>query len=103
MDYRFNAGLEKENTANTFALNITGATAGRPERWSIFARLPSVTSRAVMTWRRLISIKIHALAKGEQIIAVPTLVKQLPAPLRRFIGELSDTQRIIFGMDLKAP
>jgi circadian clock protein KaiB len=44
-----------------------------------------------------------ALAKGEQIIAVPTLVKQLPVPLRRFIGDLSDTQRIIVGMDLAVP
>jgi circadian clock protein KaiB len=41
-----------------------------------------------------------ALAKGEQIIAVPTLVKQLPLPLRRFIGDLSDTEHILVGMDL---
>jgi circadian clock protein KaiB len=43
-----------------------------------------------------------ALARGEQIIAAPTLVKMLPAPLRRFIGDLSDTQRILIGMDLIA-
>ena len=43
-----------------------------------------------------------ALAKGEQIIAAPTLVKQLPLPLRRFIGDLSDTERILVGMDLTA-
>ena len=43
-----------------------------------------------------------ALAQGEQIIAVPTLVKQLPLPLRRFIGDLSDTERILVGMDLAA-
>ena len=41
-----------------------------------------------------------ALAKGEQIIAAPTLVKKLPEPLRRFIGDLSDTERILVGMDL---
>lgn len=41
-----------------------------------------------------------ALAQGEQIIAAPTLVKQLPLPLRRFIGDLSDTERILVGMDL---
>jgi len=40
------------------------------------------------------------LAQGEQIIAAPTLVKQLPLPLRRFIGDLSDTERILVGMDL---
>ena len=43
-----------------------------------------------------------ALARGEQIVAAPTLVKKLPLPLRRFIGDLSDTQRILVGMDLIA-
>ena len=41
------------------------------------------------------------LAEGDQIIAVPTLVKKLPAPLRRFIGDLSDTERILLGLELK--
>ena len=40
------------------------------------------------------------LAAGAQIIAAPTLIKLLPTPLRRFIGDLSDTQRILVGMDL---
>ncbi len=40
------------------------------------------------------------LARGEQIIAVPTLVKKLPVPLRRFIGDLSDQDRILVGLDL---
>jgi len=43
-----------------------------------------------------------ALAKDEQIIAAPTLVKQLPLPLRRFIGDLSDAQRILVGMEIAA-
>ncbi len=42
-----------------------------------------------------------SLAEGEQIIAVPTLVKQLPAPLRRLIGDLSDTQHVLVGLDLR--
>lgn len=41
------------------------------------------------------------LAKGEQIIAAPTLIKKLPAPLRRFIGNLADTERILVGLDLR--
>lgn len=41
------------------------------------------------------------LAKGDQIIAVPTLIKKLPLPLRKFIGDMSDTERIIVGMDLR--
>ena len=41
------------------------------------------------------------LAKGEQIIAAPTLIKRLPLPLRRFIGDLSDSDRILLGLDLR--
>ncbi len=41
------------------------------------------------------------LARGEQIIAAPTLVKKLPLPLRKFIGDLSDTERILLGLDIK--
>ncbi len=41
------------------------------------------------------------LAKGEQIIAAPTLIKSLPLPLRRFIGDMSDTERILVGLDLR--
>ena len=41
------------------------------------------------------------LAKGEQIIATPTLVKKLPFPLRRFIGDMSNTEQILLGLDLR--
>jgi circadian clock protein KaiB len=41
------------------------------------------------------------LAKGEQIIAAPTLIKKLPLPLRKFIGDMSDTERILVGLDLR--
>jgi circadian clock protein KaiB len=42
------------------------------------------------------------LAEGEQIIAAPTLVKKLPLPLRRFIGDMSNTDRLLVGLDLRA-
>jgi circadian clock protein KaiB len=42
-----------------------------------------------------------ALAKDDQILAVPTLIKKLPAPLRRFIGDLSDRNVVLVGLDLK--
>lgn len=41
------------------------------------------------------------LAEGEQIIATPTLIKKLPLPLRRFIGDMSQTERILMGLDLR--
>ncbi len=41
------------------------------------------------------------LAREEQIIATPTLVKRLPAPLRRFIGDLSEREKVLVGLDLR--
>jgi len=41
------------------------------------------------------------LAVQEQIVAVPTLVRQLPEPLRRIIGDLSNQQRLLMGLDLR--
>ena len=41
------------------------------------------------------------LAQGAQIIAVPTLIKKLPLPLRRLIGDLSDEDRVLLGLDLR--
>jgi len=44
--------------------------------------------------------KNPALAKGEQIVAVPTLVKRLPLPLRRLVGDLSQKDRVLLGLDI---
>jgi circadian clock protein KaiB len=41
------------------------------------------------------------LARGEQILAAPTLIKRLPVPLRRIIGDMSNTERVLVGLDLK--
>jgi circadian clock protein KaiB len=41
------------------------------------------------------------LATADEIIAAPTLVKKLPEPLRRFIGDLSDTERVLIGLGLR--
>jgi circadian clock protein KaiB len=50
----------------------------------------------------VIDIHRHAnLARDEQIIAVPTLIKRLPAPLQRLVGDMSDLKKVLFGLDLK--
>jgi circadian clock protein KaiB len=41
------------------------------------------------------------LARGDQIIAAPTLIKRLPSPLRRLIGDMSDEQRVLVGLDIR--
>ena len=42
------------------------------------------------------------LAKDDQIVAIPTLVRKLPEPLRRIIGDLSNSERMFVGLDLKS-
>lgn len=41
------------------------------------------------------------LSKGDQILAIPTLVRKLPPPVRKIIGDLSDTERVLVGLDLR--
>ena len=41
------------------------------------------------------------LAKGDQILALPTLVRRLPEPVRKIIGDLSNTERVLVGLDIK--
>ena len=42
------------------------------------------------------------LAAGDQIVAVPTLMRKLPSPIRKIIGDLSNTERVLIGLDLRA-
>jgi circadian clock protein KaiB len=46
-------------------------------------------------------LKHPRLAKDDQILAVPTLVRKLPKPMHRIIGDLSDTERVLVGLDLR--
>ncbi len=41
------------------------------------------------------------LAKGDQILAIPTLVRRLPAPVRKIIGDMSNTEAVLVGLDLR--
>ncbi|OGV76442.1 MAG: circadian clock protein KaiB [Lentisphaerae bacterium RIFOXYA12_64_32] len=42
------------------------------------------------------------LSKGDQILAIPTLVRKLPQPMRKIIGDLSDTERVLVGLNLRS-
>jgi circadian clock protein KaiB len=46
-------------------------------------------------------LKSPELAKGDQILALPTLVRKLPEPVRKIIGDLSNTERVLAGLDLR--
>lgn len=46
-------------------------------------------------------LKNPKLARDHQILALPTLVRQIPSPFRKIIGDLSDTERVLVGLDIK--
>lgn len=46
-------------------------------------------------------LKQPQLAAGDQILAIPTLVRKLPAPVKKIIGDLSNTERVLVGLDLR--
>src|ERR1043165_5513974 len=46
-------------------------------------------------------LKDPQLARGDQILALPTLVRKLPTPIRKIIGDLSNTDRVLVGLDLR--
>jgi len=47
-------------------------------------------------------IKNPQLAKGDQIIALPTLVRKLPEPIKKIIGDLANTERVLVGLDIRS-
>ena len=78
--------------------------APRPSQWP---RWPTSSGCATSTCREKYTIEVvdlltnPKLAEGDQIVAIPTLVRKLPAPMRRIIGDLSNTERALVGLDLK--
>jgi circadian clock protein KaiB len=82
-------------------LYITGMTARSAEA---VASIKSICDEHLQGRYDLEVVDIYQyphLAKDEQIIAAPTLVKKLPQPLRRFIGDLSNKERVLLGLDLR--
>lgn len=81
-------------------LYVSGLT---PRSTQAIANLKTICEEHLEGRYRLEVIDIYqqpALAQSEQIVAVPTLIKRLPAPIRRVVGDLSVKERVLFGLDL---
>lgn len=95
--------LEAAVASQTYVLRlyVTGATA-RSRR--AIVNLGDICKEHLKGRYDLEVIDIHqkpTLAKDEQIVAAPTLIRKLPLPIRRIIGDLSDHEAVLFGLDLK--
>jgi circadian clock protein KaiB len=88
------------------------------ERWDLRLYVAGQTERAIAAFANLKKIceehmpgqyrievidllKHPQLARGDQILAVPTLVRKLPQPVRKIIGDLSNTEKVLVGLDLR--
>jgi circadian clock protein KaiB len=93
--------LEAASPRYVLRLYVTGTTPGSTRA---IERVRSVCEEHLHGNFELEVIDIYqmpSLATDHQIIATPTLVKELPLPLRRFIGDLSNVERVLFGLDVR--
>lgn len=112
--------------ARTPTVNAPGKTASRRkasprrERWRLRLYIAGMTPRATAALENLRAIceerlpglyeielvdllENPTLARGDQILAIPTLVRRLPPPVKKIIGDLSSSERVLVGLDLKEP
>ena len=84
-------------------LYVAGQT---PRSLTAFANLKRICEGHLKSRYRIEVIDLvekPQLSKGDQILAIPTLVRKLPVPVRKIIGDLSDTERVLVGLDLRPP
>jgi circadian clock protein KaiB len=94
------------------------AASDAPEQWNLRLYVAGQTPRAIAALENLKKIceehlagkymievidllQNPQLARGDQILAVPTLVRKLPEPVRKIIGDLSNEERVLVGLDLR--
>jgi circadian clock protein KaiB len=83
-------------------LYVAGQT---PKSIKAFANLKKICEEHLAGKYRIEVIdllKNPQLAKGDQIIAIPTLVRKLPEPLKKIIGDLANTERVLVGLDIRS-
>ena len=87
--------------AYRFQLYVTGSSPRSLKAISNLKRLCEEHLHGNYDLEVIDMYKTPDVARTEQIIAAPTLIKRLPAPLRRFVGDLSNTQKLLIGLDIQ--
>ena len=93
---------ENSDQVYNLRLYVAGQT---PKSLAAFANLKAICEEHLQNKYTIEIIDLMEnpqLASGDQIVAIPTLVRKLPEPLRKIIGDLSNTERVLVGLDLKA-
>ncbi len=93
--------ITKTDEAWVLRLYVAGPT---PKCLAAFANLKAICEEHLAGKYRIEVIdllKNPKLAAGDQILAIPTLVRKLPVPVRKIIGDLSNTERVLVGLDVR--
>jgi len=103
--------------AKTARRRASGSTRAPGPRWQLRLYVMDTTAKSVTAFANLKTfcethlkgrhritvidlLQQPKLAKGDQILAIPTVVRRLPKPIRTIMGSLSDTERLLVGLDL---
>jgi len=92
---------EAEDAKYVLCLYVAGQT---PRSARAIANIKRISERELQGRYELEIVDVYQepeRAKSEQLFALPTLIKKLPAPLRRVIGDLSDTDKVLVGLNLR--
>ena len=115
---RKKGGLQKVKRSGDAATRVRSVTQDRPQSWNLRLYVAGQTPRSLTAFANLKRLceehlagrynievidllKQPHLAQGDQIVAIPTLVRKLPTPIKRIVGDLSNSERVLVGMDLK--
>ena len=95
--------MKKTNGSNNYRLRlyVAGQT---PRSLSAFTNLKKICDEHLKGRYELEIVDLlqkPQLARGDQILAIPTLVRRLPEPVKKIIGDLSNTERVLVGLDLR--
>jgi len=93
--------LKKEETWE-LRLYVAGQTPKSLQAFSNLKKLCRAHLQGKYSIEIIDLLENPKLARGDQIFAVPTLVRKLPQPIRKIIGDLSDTERVLVGLDLRS-
>ena len=109
----------KRDSGEPQSLEAVAATAvANPDVWELRLYVAGKTARSIAAFENLtrlcdqhlagkykievVDLLVHPqLAKGDQIVAIPTLVRKLPHPIRKVIGDLSNLERTLVGLQLR--
>jgi len=110
--------MKRDQTPPQSLAEVAAAGAANPDTWELRLYVAGKTPKSVAAFENLtriceehlpgkykievVDLLLHPqLAQGDQIVAIPTLVRKLPQPIRKVIGDLSNIERTLVGLQLR--